>query len=119
MLTNMQFNYEGRVFRSVSNSANGEVNDDTRFHFRQEGDIVWGTYGGGSIRFGTLIATTNPNGALDMRYQHINAAGELMTGQCHSIPEILPDGRYRLREKWQWTCGDRSSDESVVEEVRG
>ena len=40
-----------------------------------------------------------------------------MTGECHSVPEILPDGRYRLREKWRWTCGDGSSGESVIEEL--
>ncbi len=34
------------------------------------------------------------------------------------IPEVLPDGRLRLREVWQWTSGDLSQGESVVEEVR-
>jgi hypothetical protein len=52
-----------------------------------------------------------------MRYQHINSAGELMTGSCRSVPERTIDGRYRLRESWRWTCGDGSSGESVVEEV--
>jgi hypothetical protein len=40
-----------------------------------------------------------------------------MTGICRSTPEILPDGRIRLHEKWQWTSGDRSSGESIVEEI--
>jgi hypothetical protein len=52
-----------------------------------------------------------------MRYQHVNARGELMTGQCRSTPEVLPDGRLRLRESWQWTSGDGTSGESVVEEI--
>jgi hypothetical protein len=52
-----------------------------------------------------------------MRYQHLNTRGEMMTGRCHSVPEILSDGRIRLRESWQWTCGDYSSGESVVDEV--
>ena len=52
-----------------------------------------------------------------MRYQYINKEGELMTGKCISAPEILPDGRIRLKEKWQWTCGDHTGGESVVEEV--
>ena len=66
---------------------------------------------------GTLIARVDYAGNLNMRYQHINKAGELMTGKCISVPEILPDGRIRLKETWQWTCGDHTGGESVVEEV--
>jgi len=42
-----------------------------------------------------------------------------MTGICRSTPQTLADGRIRLHEKWQWTCGDLSLGESVVEEIRG
>lgn len=110
--------YDGRRFRSLSNSETGEVDAETVFEYHQRGDIVWATYEGGAIRFGTLIARVDAAGALDMRYHHVNAAGELMTGRCRSIPEVLPDGRLRLHERWQWTSGDGSSGESVVEEVR-
>ncbi len=113
----MQFNYEGRVFRSVSNSPNGEVSGDTRFHYHQQNEIVWATYGGGSVVFGTLIAKVNSDGALEMRYQHVTSNGEFMTGECRSVPEILPDGRYRLHESWHWTCGDHSEGVSVIEEL--
>lgn len=41
-----------------------------------------------------------------------------MTGRCLSTPEYLPDGRIQLYEKWQWTSGDQSAGESIVEEVR-
>ena len=34
-----------------------------------------------------------------------------------NIGELLPDGRIRLHEKWQWTSGDLSSGESVIEEI--
>lgn len=30
-----------------------------------------------------------------------------MTVVCHSEPEIMEDGRIRLREQWQWTSGDK------------
>ena len=76
--------------------------------------MVWAEYSGGSILRGMLIARANADGNLDMRYQHINAAGELMTGVCQSALEILPDGRYRLHEKWQWTSGDRSAGEANI-----
>ena len=109
-------NYDGRRFRSVANSGNGEVSGDTTFNYRQNGDLVWAEYAGGGIVFGSLIAKADPDGVLDMRYQHLNSAGELMTGVCRSVPETLPDGRIRLHETWQWTSGDRSKGESIVEE---
>ncbi len=110
-------NYNNRRFRSASNSANGEVSAATVFEYHQDGALVWAEYRGGSIVFGTLIATVDAQDCLDMRYQHVNAAGELMTGRCHSTPELLPDGRLRLHERWQWTCGDGSTGESVLEEI--
>lgn len=40
-----------------------------------------------------------------------------MTGRCHSVPEVLADGRIRLHEQWQWTSGNQSKGESVIEEI--
>ncbi len=109
--------YDGRRFRSVENSGSGEVGPETVFGYRQDGDVVSATYEGGDVRFGTLIATADGEGNLDARYGHVNASGELMTGECRSTPEMLPDGRLRLHEEWRWTSGDGSSGRSVVEEI--
>lgn len=115
----MKINYDQRRFRSIENSASGEVSGETVFHYRQQDDLVWAEYAGGEIRFGNLIAKVLEDGKLEMRYQHLNRKGELMTGKCVSTPKILPDGRIRLHEKWQWTCGDFSEGESIVEEIPG
>jgi hypothetical protein len=111
--------YNNLTFRSVSNTPNGEVSGDTIFHYQQQDNIVWADYAGGNIVKGFLIATVQKDNTLDMRYQHVNTEGKLMTGRCHSTPEQLPDGRIRLNERWQWTNGDESSGESIVEEVPG
>lgn len=113
-----RISYDGKVFRSVSNSRNGEVSSATEFHYKQTGNVVAGTYGGGEIVFGTLLALCDDQGELDMRYQHVNQAGELMTGTCRSTPELLPDCRIRLHESWQWTCKDMGRGESVLEEIK-
>lgn len=113
----MEISYDGRIFKPLSNSAGGEVGEETIFRYFQTNELVWGEYSGGEIRFGTLVAKVLDDGSLDMRYQHLNTRGELMTGICRSIPELLSDGRVRLHEKWQWTCGDRSNGESIVEEA--
>ena|SRR5215212_8155209 len=110
-------NYDNKTFRTVSNSDNGEANDETIFEYQQEGILVSATYSGGSIIFGHLVAIANEEGELDMRYHHLNIMGELMTGICHSVPEILPNGKIRLNERWKWTSGDESTGASVVEEI--
>ena len=109
--------YHGRTFRGVENSASGEVGEGTRFHYRQRDDVVWATYEGGGVRLGTLVAKVGADGALDMRYAHVNADGELRTGTCRSVPEVLADGRLRLHERWRWTDGDRAEGTSIVEEI--
>ena len=114
----MSIDYHNRRFRPVDTTDNGEVGGGTLFHYRQSGDVVWATYDGGGVLLGTLVATADVQGRLDMRYCHVNTAGQLMTGECRTEPELLPDGRLRLHERWRWTCGDQSEGESVVEEVR-
>ncbi len=109
--------YNNRYFVSVLNSENGDVDGDTRFHYRQQDEILWGTYSGGSIKFGTIVGRVEPDGKLNFRYQHLNQAGEFMSGECDSTPTLLPDGRIRLQEEWRWMSGDQSSGSSIVEEV--
>lgn len=110
--------YDGRRFRTIANAESGDVREDTLFEYHQDGDVVWATYSGGGVRFGTLVALADAAGRLEMRYQHISASGELRAGVCRSVPELLPDGRLRVHESWQWTTGDCSAGTSVIEEVR-
>jgi len=107
--------YEGKTFRTVKNAASGDVSGETRFHYHQDGDLVWATYEGGGVRFGTLVAKADSEGRLDMRYHHLSVDGRLKTGRCTSIPEKLADGRLRVHESWQWTDGGAGT--SVIEEV--
>jgi hypothetical protein len=110
-------NYNARVFRSVANSDGGDVTGETTFHYHQRDDLVWATYAGGSVAFGTLLAKVDALGALDMRYQHVSVDGNFKSGRCHSRPERLPDGRLRLHEQWQWTDGADGQGASIIEEV--
>ncbi|MDB5203831.1 MAG: n-acetylglutamate synthase [Ferruginibacter sp.] len=109
--------YDNKTFRSCSNSLTGEVDGNTIFHYRQEKNIVTGTYSGGKILSGQLIALVDQQGRLDMRYQHINQDGDLMTGKCISTPVLLPTGKLRIHEVWEWTSGDLSAGESLIEEL--
>ena len=110
-------NYNDRTFRIISNSGNGDVNAETIFHYQQQGFLVSATYSGGGVLFGHLVGLVDADGVMDIRYHHVNDSGELMTGVCFSVPQVGEDGRLRLHEKWQWTCGDGSSGESIAEET--
>jgi hypothetical protein len=110
-------NYDGRRFRPVTNTPNGEVNGETLFHYFQQDDLLTATYSGGGIRHGQMTGRVYPDGSLHFLYQHISDTGEFRAGECRSIPHALPGGRLRLHESWQWLTGDQSRGESVVEEV--
>lgn len=111
--------YNNRMFTSICNSNNGEVSDKTIFKYKQQNDIIWAEYFGGEIIRGYLIGTTDNEGKLEFCYQHINIKKEVRTGKCKSVPQILPDGRIRLLEEWEWTNGDKTKGTSVIEEIKG
>lgn len=110
-------NYNNKNFRPVSNTENGETSEETIFIYKQTANILTSEYSGGKIIYGHLIGLVDEQGNIDMRYHQINEKGEIMTGICHSKPEILPTGKIRLHETWQWTSGDLSKGDSVIEEV--
>lgn len=113
----LMINYNKRTFKPISNTENGETSGETLFHYVQSGNILTAGYSGGKIQSGHLIGLVDENGKIDMRYHQVNEKGELMTGICSSIPEILPNGKIRLHETWQWTSGDQSAGTSIIEEI--
>jgi hypothetical protein len=108
--------YNGKIFRPISNSENGETSNETVFKYNQIGNILTSEYSGGKIKKGHLIGIVDENGAIDMRYHQVNNKNELMTGICKSRPEILDNGKVRLHESWEWTSGDKSKGQSIIEE---
>lgn len=113
----MHINFNDRSFAGIVNYDEGEFTRETIFHYRQKDDIIHGTYEGGGVKFGMIIAIFTKEGLLDMRWQHVNMANQLRTGICHSVPEILLDGRIRLHETWQTTDGTNRKGTSVSEEL--
>lgn len=110
-------NYNGRKFRPISNTENGEVTNDLIFEYHQNGSILYCDYAGEKIQKGFILGIVNASGVIDMTYQQINTKNELRTGKCTSTPEIMENGKVRLREEWQWTNGDLSSGTSILEEL--
>lgn len=110
-----KLNLNGKKFKSVSSSTNGEVSSSTVFEYRQKGNVVWATYQGGEILFGTLSGHIAKE-KLNFTYQHQNNNGDFKTGKCKSVIE-MKNGKLILKETWEWTCDDYSKGESILEEI--
>lgn len=110
-------NYNNKTFKTRSNTDNGETSSETIFHYKQQENLITARYSGGKIKYGHLIGLVDLSGNIDMRYHQVNTDDEIMTGICHSTPEILPNGKLLLHESWQWTSGNLSKGNSVVEEI--
>jgi len=116
------YNYNNRTFRGVVNYDSGNLTGDTRFHYYQDADEVWGTFEGGNIISGALRARVIEDGKLDMEWWYTSTDGEEVKGVCTSTPKILSDGRYKLHESWTITetssgAGVGVSGISVIEEL--
>lgn len=114
----MKYHLEGKRFRLVSTTDNGQVGKATVFDYHQDGDRVWAEYSGGDIVRGNLIAIRQPDGTLDMRYHHITIHDELMHGTCQSTPSIAKDNLIQFDERWKWLSGDMSMGTSVIREIK-
>lgn len=104
----MTIDLDDKHFRPLVNTVNGEVSQETIFHYHQIGDIFFADYQGGEILKGQLIGKIVNSEFLEFVYQHLNSDKEIMTGKCKSYPELNEQGKLILREYWQWTCKDNS-----------
>lgn len=96
MANENNIDYDGKSFIPKLNSANGEVSEQTVFHYHQKDTVIWAEYAGGDILKGFLIGTVDEAGMLDFTYQHLNIKKEIKIGKCHSIPVVLKDNCIEL-----------------------
>ncbi|WP_296384144.1 n-acetylglutamate synthase [Winogradskyella sp.] len=116
MSNKSELNYNGKIFKPIKTTKNSETSNETIFEYKQNGNILTSDYSGGHIKQGHLIGIVAKDGTIEMRYHQVNLDDILMTGTCVSKPEMLPNGKIRLHEKWKWTSGDFSEGESIIEE---
>ncbi|ACY98737.1 MULTISPECIES: hypothetical protein [Thermomonospora] len=107
---------DGRRFRAVADVSGGEVTPATIFTYHERDGEIWACYAGGEIRRGYLVGTRDGD-RLDFRYTQLNTAGETANGHCVSVVRVLPDGRLRLEETWEWESRPGKGT-SVVEEIQ-
>lgn len=107
--------YDGRRFRAAGHAdGNGPVAT-----YRQRGDLLWGDFSGGDVRRGSLTGLCRPDDSVEFAYTMVLADGSVLAGHCESTPEVLPDGRVLLHEKWERFGAHADSGTSELEEIGG
>lgn len=105
-------NLDGRTFRAVSNSKNGHLNSETEMRFTADNGIVVGTYSGGTIAVGHVLAKRTSATELEMLYHGATKDGIHSAGTAHATFSADSDGRLHMYLDWQWLTGDRSKGQS-------
>ncbi|MGW1995544.1 hypothetical protein [Embleya sp. NPDC001921] len=106
---------DGLGFAPLDRPEHGEVDASTFFRYHERDGVIWAEYSGGDIVRGHLIGTREAD-TLDFRYTQLNRSGGTASGHCVSAVVVLPDGRIRLEETWEWESR-AGSGTSAVEQV--
>lgn len=106
-------NYDDRIFSPVD----GAVGQRPKAHYHQAGVLIWAEFSGGEVRCGSIAGTSGADGQLWFGYCMVLVGGDLVTGVCRSVPEILPDERIRLTEHWERFGPVAMKGVSILEEL--
>jgi hypothetical protein len=112
-----QLNLDGRHFAMVSSTASEvDPHDPTRFAYHEADGLIWGSYDGDTVLIGRFAGTRRQD-QIELGYVHVGKdSREPVTGLSSSRIEVLPDGRLRLDEHFQFE-GDDTPHVSICEEV--
>lgn len=111
-------NLNNKYFKPITKSNNSDTDDTTIFHYRQIGDIVWATYSGNKIRFGTLTGYFLSKNHFKFNYQQIDNENNIKTGKCISDISVSKDGTLKIIENWEWTCGNFNKGQSIIVQLK-
>lgn len=102
----------GLAFRAVTNSKNGSLNAETIMRFASDDPVIVGSYSGGTIIAGHVLAKRLDESEIEMLYQGATTAGQVQAGKARAQFRPNVDGRMSMYLEWQWLTGDRSSGQS-------
>jgi len=102
----------GLAFKAVANSKNGSLNTETIMRFTSDDGVIVGSYSGGTIVVGHVLATRLTDSEIEMLYQGATTAGEVQAGKARARFRPNADGRLSMYLEWQWLTGDQSSGRS-------
>lgn len=110
-----QFDFNNKKFALVQNSKNGQVNTETIFEYKQNGNLVTADYFGGTIKYGKIIADLQGN-KLSMLYQCLTNDNELKAGKAIAEISVSENEKIKLKLKWEWlTNGNDKGTSEYIE----
>jgi hypothetical protein len=107
---------DGVEMRPVDDLSEGLITSSTLFTFAESHSIVSAKYAGGNVLLGYLIGKRT-SGGIEFSYVQTDATGRVDTGQSRCDLRVLPDGRLRLVEHFQWASRE-GEGVNVLEEMR-
>lgn len=102
------------LMNAVSTAATGVIDERTLFHFRQQGAAVSACYRGGEIVDGHLCGTLDGR-HLSFRYVQAQVDGRLDGGTSSCAVEQLDDGRWQIRERFEWGTREGGGENLIRE----
>jgi len=104
---------DGVWFQLVADDPAAEV---PYGQYHRDGDLVWAEfYAGGSLRSGRLVGQLQDDGSIDAAYCLLTATGDLVSGECHSVPAYDERGRLRIADHFRRSDG--SSGVTYIEQI--
>jgi hypothetical protein len=107
---------DNKTFYLENNSSGGTSNSDTIFHYQQKDDLVTASFGGGSVRFGNLIAL-HKGDHLEMIYQLLTTSKELKSGKAIAHISLGENNKIQLNMNWEWLQGYNNTGISTYREL--
>jgi hypothetical protein len=110
-----KYDFNNKTFALIQNSESGQVNSETVFEYKQDGNLVTADYFGGSVRYGKIIALLEDD-KLDMLYQCLTIDNELKAGKALAKISRSSEGKIKLGLDWEWlTDGNQKGKSEYIE----
>ncbi|MFZ4798032.1 MAG: n-acetylglutamate synthase [Bacteroidia bacterium] len=107
-----EINFNNKTFYLLENSENGQVNSETIFEYKQEGNLVTAEYYGGNFLYGKIIAVLEGN-YLNMLYQCVTKESEMMAGKAKALISFNEYNKIKLALNWEWLGDEKAKGTSV------
>ena len=109
-------NFNNKKFVLVENSENGEVNLDTIFEYKQDGNMVTATYKGGTVKYGKIIGHLKED-KIEMLYQCLTTNNQLKAGKAIAKISLTTSNKIKLILDWEWLTDDHGFGKSEYIEL--
>jgi len=99
-----EFHLNNRSFDLQSSSASVVAQDPTRFHYFEDGGVLWGDYAGDTVTLGRF-AGKRTGSDIELSFVHSTTAGDVVFGSARSRISRQANGKFKLTEFFKGTDG--------------